>query len=575
KTPKDNNILHISAEFKKIDFFKNVDGDQFDQLFWATNKKDDTPLHVASRVGCHEIVKLLIQHAKKKLHRMERGDEESGPADGEYHNKLLRVTNSDNDTALHLAVRYNHEEVVILLMEADPQLCCITNKAEESPLFLAVRKRSPSIADYILQAYDSDISPSFQGTNGLTALHVAVTQEKLIDKGVVKMMMSKNHDIIREVDAIGWTPLHYAAFTGHVEATQLLLNCDSSTCYMLDESKMSALHVAAYAGHTKVMAELIRCRPDACDLLNSKGQTALHAAVLGGQRGVVKYILRTPKLAGLINEADKDGNTPLHMAVIYKKIEIIDILTSDPRVDRTAINKKLSKAIDIFLGQCIEQQGTIDSPVLHQLGSCVGGPFFQQKISNDFNKPETSEKDTPGTSAIEHKRQSLQSTSNQALKRLDTKLVVTTLIATVTFAAAVTPPGGFKSDGKSVLSEDTFFKVFQLFNQVTFMLAIIAIYNESNPIRISSIEIATPESLIRYSIGGLLVAFFSATMAVMPERRRMLSLRTKPFTGQPPFDVVLNVIGGFAVALVSMHVIWTMHRKLRRNNRPGCQPCNL
>ncbi|BBH01546.1 ankyrin repeat family protein [Prunus dulcis] len=499
KTPKDNNILHISAEFKKTDFFKNVDGDQFDQLFWATNKKDDTPLHVASRVGCHEIVELLIQHAKKKLHRMERGDEESGPADGEYHNKLLRVTNSDNDTALHLAVRYNHEKVVILLMEADPQLCCITNKAEESPLFLAVRKRSPSIAHRILQAYDSDISPSFQGTNGLTALHVAAAQEKLIDKGVVNMMMSKNHDISREVDAIGWTPLHYAAFTGNVEATQLLLKCDGSTCYMLDESKMSALHVAAYAGHTKVMAELIRCRPDACDLLNSKGQTALHAAVLGGQRGVVKYILRTPKLAGLINEADKDGNTPLHMAVIYKKIEIIDILTSDPRVDRTAINKKLSKPLIFFLVNVLNNR----CPVLQQLGSSVGGTFFQQKIRNDFNEVKPSKKDTPCTpAAIGLKRQEgAQASSNQALKRLDTKLVVTTLIATVTFAAGLTPPGGFKTDG----------------TPVSFVLAILAIYNESNPIRFLSIEVATPARLIQYSIGGLLVAFVSVAAAVTPK----------------------------------------------------------
>ncbi|CAL8150508.1 unnamed protein product [Prunus armeniaca] len=117
----------------------------------------------------------------------------------------------------------------------------------------------------------------------------------------------------------------------------------------------------------------------------------------GGQSKVVKYILRTPKLAGLINEADEDGNTPLHVAVINKKVEIISILTADHRVDKAAVNKKFSKAIDIFLGQNSDEQGTIDSPVLHQLGSCVGGPFFQQKISHDFNIPETLEKDTPGT----------------------------------------------------------------------------------------------------------------------------------------------------------------------------------
>ncbi|KAI5332768.1 hypothetical protein L3X38_022897 [Prunus dulcis] len=504
KTPKDNNVLHIAAEFKQITFFNDIPLEYGSSLFWATNKKGDTPLHVAAKVGCVEVVEFLIEHARKSLHHMERGDEERGPADGESQNKLLQVKNSDNDTTLHLAVRYNHDEVAIRLMEADPQLCCFTNKANESPLFLAVRKGTPSIVHCILKAYESGVSPSFQGTNGLTALHAAVTQEQLKDKDVVEILVSKNRDLIKEVDGIGWTPLHYAAFTGNVEATQLLMESDSSASYIMDlSSKMSALHVAAYAGHTKVMEELIRYQPDTCDLVNSKGQTVLHSAILGGQGKVVKYILRTPKLTGLINEADEDGNTPLHIAVKYKKVEIISILTADHRVDKAAVNKKVSKAIDIFLGQNSEEQGTIDSTVLHQFGSCVGDPFLQQKISNDFNKPDTS--------AIEHERQKSLSNFN---------LVVTTLIGTVTFTAAITPPGGFKSDGKLVLSDDPFFQVFQIFNLGSFMIAMLAICNESTLVRLLSIQITTPAVLVQYSIGSLLVAFGSATMAVTPKHQR-------------------------------------------------------
>ncbi|BFG28839.1 hypothetical protein CerSpe_151130 [Prunus speciosa] len=137
KTPKDNNILHISAEFKQIDFFENVDPDQFGQLFWATNKKGDTPLHVASRVGCHEIVNLLIQVAKQPL-SVEGADEESGLADGETHNfkQLLEKTNSQKDTAMHVAVRCGHREVVLLLMKADPELRRLTNIADETPLLI-------------------------------------------------------------------------------------------------------------------------------------------------------------------------------------------------------------------------------------------------------------------------------------------------------------------------------------------------------------------------------------------------------------------------------------------------------
>ncbi|BFG28841.1 hypothetical protein CerSpe_151150 [Prunus speciosa] len=438
-------------------------------------------------------------------------------------------------------------------MEADPQLCCFTNKANESPLFLAVRKGTPSIVHCILKAYESGVSPSFQGTNGLTALHAAVTQEQLKDKGVVEILVSKNRHLIKEVDAIGWTPLHYAAFTGNVEATQLLMESDSSASYILDLSEMSALHVAAYAGHTKVMEELIRYQPDTCDLLNSKGQTVLHSAILGGQGKVVEYILRKPKLTGLINEADEDGNSPLHIAVMYKEVDIISILTADHRVDKAAVNKKFSTAIDIFLGQKSKEQGTIDSTVLRQFGSCVGDPFLQQKISDDFNKPETSEKDTPGTSAIEHKRQKSLPNFN---------LVVTTLIATVTFTAAITPPGGFKSDGKLVLSEDPFFQVFQIFNLGSFMIAMLAICSESTLTRLLSIQITTPAVLIQYSIVALLAAFMSATMAVTPKHQRI-------FPRKNPFAFLFCIIGTLGLVLALIAAYWcfgTIIQKLREKH---------
>jgi ankyrin repeat protein len=167
-------------------------------------------------------------------------------------------------------------------------------------------------------------------------------------------MVSKKPEMIRKVDELGWTPLHYAAFRGNVEATRSLIGRDSSAAYILDKSGMSALHVAAYAGSIKVMKELIRLRPDTCDLLNHKGQTVLHAAVLGEKTSVIKYILKTPELAGLVNEADKDGNTHLHVAALKRNTKVMRILARDPKVDKTATNNHHSKAADIFVGDDIE-----------------------------------------------------------------------------------------------------------------------------------------------------------------------------------------------------------------------------
>ncbi|KAH0986381.1 hypothetical protein GBA52_013558 [Prunus armeniaca] len=407
KTPKDNNVLHIAAEFKQMNFFKEVKFHHPQSpRFWDTNKNNETPLHVAARVGCDEIVEFIIANMKpleevdledgpineeeitpaaeettpsdeESLQPYEESrssaeeenrpvDEEIRPVDEEIrpdgvkpYKKLLRMKNSENDTALHVAVRYRRDGVVAQLMKADPELCCFTNSANESPLFLAVRTGSPSIALYILNESPSDRSPSFHGTNGVTTLHAAVTRERLTHQGIVATMVSKNHEIIKQADDIGWTPLHYAALRGNLKATQVLIGKEKSACYILDKLGLSALHIAAYAGHTKILEELIGSEPATCDLVNHKGQTALHAAVVGKQINVIKYVLKTPKLGRLINQADNDGNTPLHLAAICRNHGMVKILSTDTRLDKTAINKKFLTVADILREDKMEQKVSI------------------------------------------------------------------------------------------------------------------------------------------------------------------------------------------------------------------------
>lgn len=49
----------------------------------------------------------------------------------------------------------------------------------------------------------------------------------------------------------------------------------------------------------------------------------------------------------MLNVADKDGNTPLHLAAGLKKRRIMMILVDDCRVDKKATNHKYLKPIDI------------------------------------------------------------------------------------------------------------------------------------------------------------------------------------------------------------------------------------
>lgn len=95
---------------------------------------------------------------------------------------LIRTANVENETALHAAVRYNHKQVVELLVTEDPTDVHLENMHNETPLYLASIRSYTDILDTILEKCES---PTFGGPEGRTALHAAV-----LDKGGLGMYLS-------------------------------------------------------------------------------------------------------------------------------------------------------------------------------------------------------------------------------------------------------------------------------------------------------------------------------------------------------------------------------------------------
>jgi ankyrin repeat protein len=140
-TPQNNTILHVyldnqRTESVSTDFVGQII-DMCPQLLLQANTKGETPLHFAARYGHSNAVKVLIDRAKNLAI-----DPENGLAEIK---KMLRMTNEERDTALHVAARNIQARVVKRLTKVDPEFSYSANVHGETPLYIAANMRFVNI----------------------------------------------------------------------------------------------------------------------------------------------------------------------------------------------------------------------------------------------------------------------------------------------------------------------------------------------------------------------------------------------------------------------------------------------
>ncbi|KAL7186465.1 hypothetical protein ACSBR2_028251 [Camellia fascicularis] len=472
-TPHENTPLHIATQFGHKSIVAEIYNRQ-QSLLAQPNLDGDTPLHVAARAGRISIVSFLVN----EMLSLSYGDIESR---GNRGIEILRMRNKWGNTVLHEAVRNHSIRVAEFLMKVDPGLACFENNMARSS--------------------------AYGGSDGQTALHAAIAEGHF---DVIEALVRAKPELIKEANHHGRTPLYYAASMGDHRTVQGLLQLDTDIAYMSDKEGLSPFHVAAYRGHTNIIKEIIRCCPDSGELLDLRGQNILHIAVLGGKLSVVRYILETTELEGLINQADDDGNTPLHLATIERKSWIARYLMWDDRVDRRAKNNIGQKAIN--------NESSTEPFLRFPMTSGIWRQPWSQNtwITRENISPNTIE---DGVATVDKMR---------TYKQMGhTLLMVATLIATVTFAAAFTIPGGFNNNvgpdqGQALLQSSIYLKWFLVSDSIAMSSSVVvacilfwgAVIAEENYFY----YFASATMLTHIALSSTGIAFTTGLIAVVPNQ---------------------------------------------------------
>ena len=158
----------------------------------------------------------------------------------------------------------------------------------------------------------------------------------------------------------------------------------------------------------------------------------------------------------------------------------------------------------------------------------------------DIEQPRQSERREPASDTpVEGQRQlairkaepaGLKKASNDQLRHIaNTNLLVTTLIATVSFAAGITMPGGYKSDGPdegmAILSRKSAFRVFVIANAFAFCFSTISMFLHYYTSFVEKLDARSfytdiARSFTSYGIIAMIIAFVSGTYAVLADTPR-------------------------------------------------------
>ncbi|XP_039156024.1 protein ACCELERATED CELL DEATH 6-like [Eucalyptus grandis] len=227
---------------------------------------------------------------------------------------------------------------------------------------------------------------------------------------------------------------------------------------------------------------------------------------------VVKYILGDPKLEKLINAKDKYGNTPLHVATIQWQLEVWLSLTRDKRVNLELVNHNNFTALNIV----DEELREIDAPLHLRL---------TRTILISAKAPRSKDKAISQTISLGQQREPPD--IDTLKRRAEVRIVMATLIASVTFTAGFSVPGGYNSSepnaGIATLLNKPIYDVFVICNSIalynSIIAAVILLWMQMDDSH------ATPHTL-RYARLPLLIALVTMSVTYMVGVYMTISKRT-------------------------------------------------
>jgi hypothetical protein len=158
---------------------------------------------------------------------------------------------------------------------------------------------------------------------GRTQLHICA--ENGLTSSVKRLLSIRNINVNVKDDRKGWTPLHYAAWKGHVEIARLLLQ-NGAEVNVRSNGGSTPLHCSAWNGHVDILHLLVENGAD-LEAQDNDGERALHWAAYSGHLPFIQELISRYHVD--INARSNNGETALMLARARNHSTVITFLQAN------------------------------------------------------------------------------------------------------------------------------------------------------------------------------------------------------------------------------------------------------